>query len=76
MGDKWVFGNAPDIVKPLIDMQWNDNPVSKLQMLSSIEATVVALTNPLCPCSLAAMGSRSRGHQGGAEQKGQKFHGQ
>ena len=41
MGDEWVFENAPDVVQLLTDKQWNDNPASKLQMLSSIEATVV-----------------------------------
>jgi hypothetical protein len=35
------FKNTPDVVQPLTDKQWTDNPVRKLHMLSSIEATVV-----------------------------------
>jgi len=36
-----VFENASDVVQPMTDKQWNNNPASKLQILSSIEATVV-----------------------------------
>jgi len=65
MGDEWVFENASDVVQPMTDKQWNNNPASKLQILSSIEATVVdrGLMWPAscAPAVLQLVASRSKG---------------
>jgi hypothetical protein len=65
MGDERVFENAPDVVQPLTDKQWNDNPAQQVADCSAASKLCgrswTHVTNLLCRRGLAVSGEPIKG---------------